>query len=407
MNRTKLEKEGKKWVRDGLISEEQLANILAHYEKRDNSYLLVIFAALLVSIGVLIFIFSDWAQVAHLSRILMMLFFMLMLYVIGMYYYGREDTVKQGKYTRSQIIGISFIIIGYIIFGATLFLTIYIYDVHLQSVWPFVIWSFIGLLLYVLYPNPYLFTLGLLITIYGQLHSSLSLASFNYLIFLIFIVGYFHYVYHRGNAVYHYVFSIGLALQLYVLMINELEQIYWYILLVLIMYGLAQLMTPQFKHRMTQVAIFAIFIYKAFETSMIQAEYFQNELVIEPIFFVIWAIAFLIVGYLVYRDDRKELITLVLFLPFLFLPYGHFYIMITAFIYAIFWLIYGFQTKNESKVSLGIFSFLLSILIVVIQFTWETLNKSLFFLIAGILLFIISAIYERRRQKKNQGGDSI
>src|SRR5690606_20752542 len=108
-----------------------------------------------------------------------------------------------------------------------------------------------------------------------------------------------------------------------------------------------------------------------------------------------------------YRDDRKELITLVLFLPFLFLPYGHFYIMITAFIYAIFWLIYGFQTKNESKVSLGIFSFLLSILIVVIQFTWETLNKSLFFLIAGILLFIISAIYERRRQKKNQGGDSV
>lgn len=407
MNRTKLEKEGKKWVSDGLISDEQLTNILARYEKKDYSYLLVIFAALLISIGILIFIFSDWAQVAHISRILLMVAFMVILYAIGIYYYGKLDQteVKREKYSRSQIIGLSFIILGYIMFGATIFLTIYIYNIQLQNVWPLIVWSIVGLFLYMIYPNRYLFTLALLITIYAQIHSGFSYSTFNYIVFLIFIIGFFHFVYHRGNFVYHYVFSIGLAIQLYVLMINEFEQIYWFILFILLMYGLAQFMKQALKQRMIHITILVMFIYKAFETTLIQEEYFLNELIFQPIFLIIWAIVFLAVGFFVYKDNKHEAITLILFLPLLFLPYGHFYIMISLFVYSLYWLIYGFQSGNERKVTLGMISFLMSCFIVIIQFAWETLNKSLFFLIAGILLFIISAIFERRRRKHHQGGD--
>src|SRR5699024_195001 len=128
---------------------------------------------------------------------------------------------KELKYTRSEVIGIGLIVLGYITFGSTLLLTLSMYNVQFTSAWPFIVWSIVGLLLYMIVPNNYLFVIALVITIYGQFHSSLSYATFNYIVFGIFIIGYFHYVFHRGNNIIHYVFSFGLALQLLLLSMNE------------------------------------------------------------------------------------------------------------------------------------------------------------------------------------------
>src|SRR5690625_3214133 len=131
MNKGKLRKEGEKWVNDGIITDEQLEAILNNYVKRDQSYLLVLFAVFLMGIGVLIFIFSDWAQVPHLSRLSVMVISMLILYIAGHYFYNRSSG-KNAELNnpvslvdpdrRSQIYGISFIVLGFIFFGATLFL---------------------------------------------------------------------------------------------------------------------------------------------------------------------------------------------------------------------------------------------------------------------------------------------
>lgn len=90
MNLSKLEKEGKKWVEDGIITEEQLTLISNRYTKQDANVLVILFAILLTSLALLTFIFSDWAQVAHLSRVIIILGFTISLYILGDQLYNKN-----------------------------------------------------------------------------------------------------------------------------------------------------------------------------------------------------------------------------------------------------------------------------------------------------------------------------
>src|SRR5690625_6471523 len=65
MNKNKLQREGQKWVHDGIITEQQLNAILDNYVKRNPSYIFITFAVLFISIGVLLFIFSDWTLISR------------------------------------------------------------------------------------------------------------------------------------------------------------------------------------------------------------------------------------------------------------------------------------------------------------------------------------------------------
>src|SRR5690606_26967351 len=107
---------------------------------------------------------------------------------------------------RSQIYGISFIVLGFIFFGATLFLILNMYQVIFFNVWPFIIWSIVGLLLYSVYEISLLFVFALLISIFSQIYSALAFSTFNLIVFLIFIFGYFHYVFHRAKPIFNYFF---------------------------------------------------------------------------------------------------------------------------------------------------------------------------------------------------------
>lgn len=410
MNKRQLEREGKKWVEAEIISQTQLQTILNRYEKEDRSYLLVILAALLISISIIVFIFSDWAQIPNLSRISVMLLMMLIFYATGFYYKQRDgnDQInqmergsgKELKYTRSEVIGISLIVLGYITFGSTLLLTLSMYNVQFTSAWPFIVWSIVGLLLYMIVPNNYLFVIALVITIYGQFHSSLNYATFNYIVFGIFIIGYFHYVFHRGNNIIHYVFSFGLALQLLLLSMNEFNNFYWFLFFMLVMYSLSIILPKrQLKNQMIQTTILSLFIYKIYETISVQEDYIMDTIVYQPSFFIIHMILLVGVAGILLLTNRKELITLLLFVPLFFLPHAHLYIIVSLFLYSIYWLIYGFQKDASNKIMLGMFSFLISIFTVIVQFAWETINKSLFFLVAGLILFAISILLERKRRR--------
>src|SRR5690625_1275067 len=83
MNKNKLQREGQKWVHDGIITEQQLNAILDNYVKRNPSYIFITFAVLFISIGVLLFIFSDWTLISNRIRVAIITVFMFSLYKIG------------------------------------------------------------------------------------------------------------------------------------------------------------------------------------------------------------------------------------------------------------------------------------------------------------------------------------
>src|SRR5699024_222423 len=104
MNLSKLEKEGKKWVDQGIISEEQLNMILNNYPKKDANILVILFSVLITSLALIKFIFSDWAQVVNLSRVIVILSFILFIYILA-------DVLYR---SLQALYGVSFILSGYI-----------------------------------------------------------------------------------------------------------------------------------------------------------------------------------------------------------------------------------------------------------------------------------------------------
>ena len=397
MNLQQIKKEGEKWVQDGIITKEQFEKIVSRYEKKDQSYLLVLFAVLFMSIGILIFAFSDWTNASSMLRVLLMVAFMTLLYFFGHRHYDSEQATSKQK---NNIYGISFLLLGYIFFGATLFLIVNEYQITLFNVWPFIMWSLVGLLLYALYQHPYILTVGLLITIFSQMYSGLTFSSFDFIVFALFLFGYFHYVFHHERTIFSYLFAIGLALQLVMLVLLEMEQYYWLIVFSLAIYLLAEFIPkPILKRALFYISIWTVLLFKIYETFFLQEDYFVSEIEMQPLFFVVWGVlALLFLGLKGFKGKKLEMMDLILFLPLFFLPYHYLWIIISMFVFSIYWLIIGFQRNINEKIVIGMISFLISTFTAYIQFAWETLNRSLFFLIGGIILFGISFLLEKKRR---------
>lgn len=404
MNKRELQKEGEKWVEEGIINENQLEQILARYETKDGSNLLVLFSILLISIGIIIFAFSEWTQVSALFRVIIMVVFMTVLYLLGHRIYEKDNQEK-----TINFYGLSFLLLGYVFFGATLLLIINVYEVTLFNIWPLIIWSFIGILLYAIYEHRYILALGMIIAIISQLYSAMAFSSFDYIMFLIFMLGYFHFVFHHSNRLFGYIFAIGLTIQLVILTMMEIDQYYWFIIFAMGIYLLSQIIQkPSLRTALFYISIWTVLLFRMYESFILQEEYFVNEMEVQPLFFIIWAIvAVVFMGLKWWKGNKLETIDFILFLPFFFLPYNYIFIIVTMFIFSVYWLVIGFQRNIHEKIIIGIVGFLISTLTVYVQFAWETLNRSLFFLIGGVLLFIISFLLERKRRTSSKKGDDV
>lgn len=400
MNKSKLKREGQKWVNENIITEEQLDNILAIYTKKDPNAILILFAILLTGLGFLTFIFSDWAQVPHYSRIVIILLAMVVLYVVGEILYRKQ----------AVLYGVSFILLGYIVFGAGLFLTIDIYNIMLFNAWPLVICSVIGLLLYALYGHQLLFTIGIAVTTIGQIYSGMSFHTFDYFIFFILLLGFAHFTYHRANLLYGYLFGLSFSIQMLVMVIVESHQYYWLIISYLILY-LFSYVVPKvpLKQSFKYISLLSIFIFGMFQSFLLQEEFFMKKIDVQFSFFIVWALLMAVTAWITLNKKHKtELINLILFLPVFVLPFSYILGLISLFVFALIWLIVGYQSEDGEKVLIGTTAFLLSTFTVYIQFAWDAMNKSLFFLIGGILLFMMSYAFERQRRtllENRKGGD--
>lgn len=405
MNKSKLAKEGTKWVEDGLISEEQLQAILSSYQLKDHRYLLILFATLFISIGVLIYALSDWNQISNLIRIGIMIISMVILYSFGEYFY-QEEINELAVYP--QIVSISFIILGYIFFGATMLLLVHLYDVFPLSVWPYIIWGIAGLIIYFLYRHKLIFLSGIGVTLYGQIYSSFALYEFSLSIFVIYIIGYGFIAYKRDNIIISSMTAIGFVIHSLIAMNYVTNEYYWFLFYMLIMYIISEVMQKYtIKLAFFYATVFSTFIYKIFETFMLQEEHFFTDITYEFSFFLLLSLSIIAMTvYIIVTKNSSKLIDISLFIPLFFLPLGYIYVIFSMFVYALFYLIYGFQQKSQAKIMIGMMTFLLSTFTAYVQYAWEALNKSLFFILGGLLLFSISFVLERIRRKREQGETS-
>jgi uncharacterized membrane protein len=94
---------------------------------------------------------------------------------------------------------------------------------------------------------------------------------------------------------------------------------------------------------------------------------------------------------------------LALFLPFVYLEawtdMSFLFYLIAVFGFSLLLLLRGYDVESRMRVNLGTFLFLLSCFFAYAKLTWGFLDRSLFFLVGGLLLFGLSWFLNQRRKR--------
>jgi uncharacterized membrane protein len=144
------------------------------------------------------------------------------------------------------------------------------------------------------------------------------------------------------------------------------------------------------------VIIFNVFWLNSFVT---EATSFNNGLIVYGILITI-----LLALFILRKRNTMDLADGLLFLPLFYIGYAVEVIyLFVLFGYSICLLLIGYQKHQTDKATIGTALFLISAFVGYVQLAWDFMPKSLFFLIGGIILFMLSWFLEKNRRKLVKG----
>jgi uncharacterized membrane protein len=390
-----VEKEGRKWVRDELISEDQFEQIVKRYRQEKTSNLLPIFASILIGLGILSFIASNWDGIHDLIRVTIITLVMSGFYLAG------ERAHRAGN----ERLGNSLLGIGLISFGAGIFLLGQMYHFQSYDGKPFIIWALAGLLVVQLWRSNFLLILTTAIITVGQLYSMFQFSAFSYVLALLLLFGVGHFIYHRPNRLISVIFSFSYSLTALFLVISEEWNYHVLFIFFLVLYLISELLKKERLRQPIQlfmqvsavlVSIFTVFTFDSF---LNYEGINTNGLIVYPFILVI------LFGLFYWLKKKSlDVIDLILYLPVFYIEVmvDVLYLLL-LFIYSITLLVIGYREELTEKATFGTILFLVSAFIGYIQLAWSFMPKSIFFLLGGIILFILSWFLEKRRRQLVKG----
>jgi uncharacterized membrane protein len=390
-----LKREGTKWVEENIISEAQLEQLLNRYEQERSTNMLSILASILIGLSILTFIASNWDGINYLARVALILIVMCGFYIAG------ERVHRKGN----ARLGNGLLGIGVISFGAGIILLGQMFHFQSYDTKPFIFWSLSSLLVVQLWKSRFLLLLSIAIVTVGQIYSMFQFSSFSIILGLLLLFGIGHFIFHRPDALLSVAFSISYLVSSLLLVIgHELNYQYLY-LFYLALYLLSNLVKNKELTRPIQlsmiigavlVTIFNIFWLDLFIT------YEQDPMNGMAVYAVL--IAVLLLFFFMMKRKTFDVIDGVMFLPVFYIGTGvdYFYLLI-LFVYSICLLYIGYREELTEKATFGTILFLIAAFVGYIQLAWDFMPKSLFFLIGGAILFVLSWVLEKRRRSLVKG----
>jgi uncharacterized membrane protein len=404
MSRKFIEKEGPRWIAQGIVNSEQYNQILGLYEDKKRVLgLLPVFGSILVGLGILTYVASNWQQIPDFWRLTLLISLMASLYGIGDYYHKKQH-VK---------FGISFIGIGLIAFGANIILIAQMFNIEAYSILSFIVWGLIGLLLTFIYQSRYLFLLTLLIFTIAQLTSVANFQQFSYTEAVIMIAGLGSYLWLNRSLLLSWAFSISFIVHAILFVTTQQFEFIWVFVPILILYVCAdgikdsRLAAPFQISAIASLILFYLFIV-LFTNDGLNIDVYvtlseQYGLLITIL------VLFVISLFLKLNSSRGAsawdwiLSPLIVFLP----NYMDLFGIMILFLFSLFVLWRGYVEHWDVKINVGTILFLLTTMIAYSKLTWDFMDRSLFFTIGGMLLLALSWFLNRRKKdflKDIQGG---
>jgi len=382
------EKQIKEWLDLGTITQDQAQKMLIdvnqkNMEDRSNKFIVAIstIGAILLGIGAILFVSSNWRVLPDLVKIEILLSS-----TFGAYYLGYR--FKYGKKNLPKV-GVSLFFLGALLFGASIFLIAQIYNINANSRSLVLIWL-IGVL-----PFVYAF-------------KSEPIAALSSLLFLIWI-GLFIF----RNGIYEHtffylpiiylssgmlLFSIG-GLHYLKAGLNKIARIYRIIGLKISMLSLF-LLTFKF---------FSSPFYDSYYQGL--RDNLPSQIVVGILIFSILSIVALLFNLLFNPsqsatnsyENGVALGMLGFTLIFFFFPgKSDIYTIIYSLLFfglILFLIFIGYQRSDIKVVNIGIFWAAVFIFAKYFDFFWDLLDRSIFFIVGGLILVLGGIAMEKKRRQ--------
>ncbi|MDN4075768.1 DUF2157 domain-containing protein [Fictibacillus terranigra] len=408
MNDKWLVKEGKEWVKEGIITEEQYNKILSKYpdsHSKRGTGLLPVFASILIGLGILSFIASNWDGISPPFRLVLLIAVLIAFYTVG------HNRLERGN----PALGRGLITLGIVSFGAGIILIGQTFHFVSYDARTFVIWSIPALLYLYLLRGKLLFFVSFALLTGGQLYALSEFSSYSYMILILFAIGLGCFVYTSKEKLLTWFFAGGLVLHLFFYALTLEDHWVWLVVILVGLYTAAEglkenLASPLRFFTAAAAFITSLILYFTLTNTSSSLDY-PDPVWFGIIFVLLFAAAFFI-------KMKSGTLTSFLKMGVLLVPW--FYLspfigefsagiiyLIASFLFSGFVLSEGYQKEERSLINWGIILFLLVTFIAYINLAWSFMPKSLFFLIGGILLLALYFfLQKKKRNVLEEGGDS-
>jgi uncharacterized membrane protein len=404
MSRKWLVREGPSWVQEGIVSSEQYERILAKYPSDRRSIgLLPIFGGLFLGLGILSFVAANWQGLPELFRILLLVAAMVGSYLGGVRLLNRGN----------PNIGIAVVGIGLFFFGGSIILIGQMFHMIAFSAMSILIWAIAGTILTYLFKSRYLGVLSLLLTTIAQIYSLQGFNTFSIPAFVLLLAGLGVYVFQRQDRVLTFLWSSFVVIQSLMLVTSYQWNFGWFFIALLLLYTLGDWWEDVLQRWAIQIApLAAAFIVSVTQVLINIRSEWREQFVPDPRWFVPVMVLLLAVSWYVkrLRNDQSSMPALMLFLPYFYVPDVAVSIVYLAvlFVFSLYVLLRGYAKQSREQTNIGTALFLITTMVAYFKLTWSFMDKSLFFIIGGLLLLLLSWLlnYRNRKMLQKNGGTS-
>ncbi|GAB2773263.1 putative membrane protein [Hymenobacter luteus] len=393
MSRKLLETDGREWVQKEIITETQREQLLALYPTDATAIgLLPLLGSLLVGLSALSVVAANWQGLPEVVRLALLLGSLCGAYAGGEYFRRRGNLN----------LGMGLIALGLILFGASIVLTSQLYQLIGYDLTGLLAWAVAGMALTWLYRSRLLFLMTAVISGIVQGYNTGQLGAFSYLTAIGTALGLGYYWWRRPDALLGGVLATGLLWQA-ALLINHLHvKITWFFIPAMLVYAFGDWQPDRPAGRALQgPPLVTAFLFTLGLALFGESDLYAGQLRAPLLPYLAALVAVLIVSVAGKRQRGRlgSLTDWLLLLPGFYFTGGlplAIATLVVLYAYSGAVLLRAHQEQNPDRVTLGTVLFIITTAVAYFKLTWGFLDKSLFFLLGGLLLLGLSWWLRRR-----------
>ncbi|WP_426448546.1 DUF2157 domain-containing protein [Paenibacillus sp. S-38] len=396
MSRKWLEKEAPQWVERGIVTKDQAGRILDLYkDKRQAPGLLPILGSILVGLGILSFIAANWQDLPELLRLSLIAVF------LGGFYGAAEVMRRRGQ----EKFATAFAGMGVMTFGAGIILIGQMLHLVAYNAGSFILWATAGAAAAYLYRSRYLALLALLLFDIAQWYSVSAFSGFSYTAFLVMAAVMYVPVLKWCSALLTWCGALSWTVHSLMWAASGELSFLWMFVPAMALYAAGDWLRERDGGYALQTAplaaaygfaVFMVLFPPAWDSGML-TELRSGPMYYVPALLLVFAVS--LAGKL--RQGRaSSAFEWILLAPYVYLPAGYEVLYLLALFFFSFYVLWrGYAEEFRFKINFGTLLFICSTLVAYGKLTWAFMDKSLFFILGGVLLLGLSWFLNRRKNR--------